>query len=411
MQIADFHLHSKYSRACSKDLDIKNLEKYGKIKGIDILGTGDFTHPKWIMELKSNLKEHQEEKGIYVSSGNQRFILTTEISLIYSDQGRGRRIHNVVLAPSLEVVDQITEYLKKHGRVDYDGRPIFKIPCDEFVYELKKISDEIEVIPAHCLTPWFSIFGEMTGYNTVKECFKDQTKHIHALETGISADPGMIYRVKDWRQYALVSNSDSHSFWPWRIGREATLFNMKNISYNNLINSIRNKELAGTIEVDPGYGKYHFTGHRNCNIVMNPADAEKIHNICPVCKSKMTIGVSARVEELADRPEGNYDDVQESYSIMPLTELISGYYKYPLASKKAWKTYNDLIARFHNEFNILLNADLGELKKVVDEGFSHVILANREGKIRVKPGFDGVYGKIILNNDETIQKQKSLTEF
>jgi len=230
MQIADFHLHSKYSRACSKDLDIKNLEKYGKIKGIDILGTGDFTHPKWIMELKSNLKEHQEEKGIYVSSGNQRFILTTEISLIYSDQGRGRRIHNVVLAPSLEVVDQITEYLKKHGRVDYDGRPIFKIPCDEFVYELKKISDEIEVIPAHCLTPWFSIFGEMTGYNTVKECFKDQTKHIHALETGISADPGMIYRVKDWRQYALVSNSDSHSFWPWRIGREATLFNMKNIS-------------------------------------------------------------------------------------------------------------------------------------------------------------------------------------
>lgn len=399
MQIADFHLHSKYSRACSKDLDIRNLEKYGKIKGLDILGTADFTHPKWILELKSTLKQDQEEKGIYKSSGGQRFILTTEISLIYSEGGRGRRIHVVILAPSFEIVDQITEYLLKHGRVDYDGRPIFKIPCDELTSELMKISSDIEIIPAHCLTPWFSIFGEMTGYDTVKECFKEQTNHIHALETGISADPGMIYRVKDWRKYALVSNSDSHSYWPWRIGREATIFDMKKITYKNFINAIRDKELS-TIEVDPGYGKYHFTGHRKCNVVMDPAEAEKINNICPVCKSKMTVGVSARVELLADRPEGNYGDVQKFYSLMPLTELISGYYEYPLASKKSWKTYNDLLGKFNNEFNVLMNADLGELKRVVDEGFAHVIIANREGKIRVKPGFDGVYGIPLIRGDE-----------
>ena len=401
MQIADFHLHSKYSRACSKDLDIKNLEKWGRIKGVDILGTSDYTHPKWITELKTNLTEDPEEKGIYVSEGGQRFILSTEISLMYSEGGRGRRIHNVILAPSFEVVDQITEYLLTKGRIDYDGRPIFKIPCDEFTYELKKISNDVEIIPAHCLTPWFSIFGSSSGYDTVKDCFKDQTKHIHALETGMSADPAMIYRVADWRQYALISNSDSHSFWPWRMGREATLFNMKKISYLNMVNAIRNKELAGTIEVDPSYGKYHFTGHRKCHFVTDPATGIKIGNICPVCHSKLTVGVQARVEELADKPEGYYPEwAPKFYSFVPLSELISGFYKYPVASKKTWAIYNSLVKDGVNEFDILLHKPVEELNLLIDPKLAAIIMKNRDGKIKVKPGFDGVYGIPLIHGDE-----------
>ena len=291
--------------------------------------------------------------------------------------------------------------LFRSGRVDYDGRPIFKIPCDDFVYELKKISDDVEVIPAHCLTPWFSIFGSNSGYNTVEECFKDQTKNVYALETGISADPSMIYRVEDWRKYTLVSNSDSHSFWPWRNGREATLFDMKKITYKNFIKSIREKTIAGTIEVDPSYGKYHYTGHRNCNIVMNPADGLKIHNMCPKCKSKMTVGVASRVEELADKPEGFMPkDAPKYYSLLPLSELISGLYKTPIASKKTWEVYNKLLLKFGNEFEILLNADLPELLKIVDEKLANLIIDNRHGKIKVKPGFDGVYGIPLIHGDE-----------
>lgn len=401
-QIVDLHLHSKYSRACSKNLDIENLEKYGKIKGLDILGTSDFTHPKWIQELKSTLKEDTTgEKGIFVTKTGYRFVMQTEISLMYSEGGRGRRIHIVILAPDFDVVAQITEYLLTKGRIDYDGRPIFKIPCDEFTYEMKKISNDIEIIPAHCLTPWFSIFGSSSGYNTVKDCFKDQTKNIFALETGMSADPSMIYRVADWRKYALVSSSDSHSFWPWRIGREATLFDMKKISYKELINQIRNKEIKGTVEVDPSYGKYHFTGHRKCNIVMAPADALKINNICPVCKNKMTVGVMERVEELADKPEGYVmKGAPKFYSFVPLSDMISGLYKYPVASKKTWAVYNPLIEKFGNEFNILLNASHAELKKAVDEKFADLIIKNREGKIKVKPGFDGVYGIPLIQGNE-----------
>jgi len=402
MMIADFHLHSKYSRACSKNLDILNLEKWGRVKGIDILGSSDFTHPKWIEELKNNLKEDTTgQEGIYNTTTGYNFILQTEISLIYSEGGRGRRIHLVILAPTFDVVDQITEYLKKHGRIDYDGRPIFKIPCDEFTYDLKRISPDIEIIPAHCLTPWFSIFGSSSGYDTVKDCFKDQEKNIHALETGMSADPGMIYRVADWRKYALVSNSDSHSFWPWRIGREATVFDMKKMTYKGIIKAIREKEIKATVEVDPSYGKYHYTGHRNCNFVVDPLEGVRIKNICPKCHSGLTVGVSARVEQLADKPEGYYPkDAPKYYSLLPLTELIAGQYKYTLTSKKSWEVYNKLIAAFKNEFNILLNVSYDELEKIVGVDLGKLIISNREGKIKVKPGFDGLYGVPLIHGDE-----------
>ena len=301
--IADLHLHSKYSRATSKQLDIANLEKWAKVKGLNLLGTGDFTHPEWIKELKANISD--DGTGILKSKGGMNFILQTEVSLIYSQGGKGRRVHNVLLAPSFDVVAQITEYFLKHGRIDYDGRPIFKIPCDEMTYELKKISDDVEVIPAHIWTPWFSLFGSMSGFNSVEDAFKDQTKNIHALETGLSSDPPMNWRLSQLDKYSLVSCSDSHSFWPWRIGREATIFELKELTYKGLIKALRTKEgLLGTIEVDPAYGKYHFDGHRNCKICLSPKESIKLKDICPVCGKQLTIGVDHRVNELADREEG-----------------------------------------------------------------------------------------------------------
>ena len=781
MQIADLHLHSKYSRACSKNLDIENLEKWGRVKGIDILASSDYTHPIWIKELKAKLKEDTTgEDGIFKTSSGYNFLLSTEISLVYTDGGKGRRIHLIVLAPNFDVVDQITEYLKSKGRIDYDGRPIFKILSSEFVYEMKKISQDIEIIPAHCLlpdekiicksniksiskiengdkvlthtgeyhnvtetyvreyegsiykiqpyyfkeciqttdehpflaiktvkncsyvgglckpnstaqgkhkckiehyknyhpewlparelevndvllyprqnktidkdfiklsevigitkyvlkgeaiavksgrqdkalknqininaefcrligyylaegyvttknnciqfcfnkneqeyisdvtllmkkcfgleiikkriksgsmelyfyskiiselftnlfyeknkplraaykklpqwmiylpkqkqkeiligwwrgdcgvtvsemlcnqmkficlrlgiipsiyvdskekinnrkniingrriisahdiynfqnlsfheddfhlledkcfkkfktklskkhgwmdedyvympiknirkkyykgpvynievekdnsyvtpaatvhncmTPWFGVFGSKSGYDSLKECFKDQLKHINALETGLSSDPSMLYRVKEWRDYSFVSNSDSHSFWPWRLGREATLFDLKKISYNNFIKSIRDRALLGTIEVDPNYGIYHYTGHRNCHVVMSPSEAAKVDNICPVCHNVMTIGVDARIEMLADKPAGFYPaNGQKYYKMLPLSELIAGLHRTSMISKKAWEIYYRLIKEFKSEYNILLDVGYQELLKIVEK--------------------------------------------
>ena len=253
--IADLHLHGRFSRATSTKLDIPNLEKYARLKGVNLLGTGDFTHPEWQKELKSTLVH--EQNGIYQTSTGFSFLLSTEISLIYTQGGKGRRIHNIVFAPSMDVVMQITEALGKRGRLDYDGRPIFKIPCPEFVELLRGISTDIEVIPAHAWTPWFSLFGSMSGFDSLQECFQDQTKHIHAVETGLSSDPPMNWRLSQLDKLQLVSFSDAHSFWPWRLGREATLFDLKELSYANLIDAIRTgKGLTETIEFFPEEGKY-----------------------------------------------------------------------------------------------------------------------------------------------------------
>ncbi len=406
--IADIHIHSRFSRATSKQLNIENLEKYAKIKGVNLLGTSDFTHPEWIKELKQELTE--DETGILKTKNNFPFILATEISLIYTQDNKGRRVHNVILAPNFDVVSQITEFLLSRGRIDYDGRPIFKIPCDEFVYELRKISENIEVIPAHIWTPWFSLFGSMSGFNSVEDAFKDQTKHIHALETGLSSDPAMNWRLSQLDKYALISNSDLHSFWPWRIGREATIFNLKELTYKNILNALRTKEgLEGTIEVDPSYGKYHFDGHRNCKICMNPKDTIKIKDICPKCGRRLTIGVLHRVEELADRPEGfKPKDAKPFNALIPLSEIISTLIGSPIASVKTWKIYNDLINKFKTEYNILLETKEEELKKVVDEKIAEAIIKNRQGEIMIQPGFDGEYGKPLFSEKDKVKlSQKS----
>ncbi len=396
--LADLHVHSKYSRGCSKDLDIKNLEKYARIKGIHLLGTGDFTHPKWIAEIKSSLEDNGE--GILKTRTGFGFLLQTEISLVYTQGGKGRRIHHVVLAPDIGAAEQITEYLKKKGRVDYDGRPIFNITSYEFVEALKAISKDIEVIPAHIWTPWFGMLGSKSGFDSVEECFKDQVKHIYALETGLSSDPEMNWMLSSLDKYNLVSFSDLHSYWPWRIGREATLFDA-DFSYKGIIGAIRQKKgrIIETIEVDPGYGKYHLDGHRNCNVVMQPGEAIKNRNICPVCKKPLTIGVLHRVNELADRPFGFKPKNAHGFRRMiPLAELISKTLSKGIATKSVFQEYYKLVKYGQNENNVMLNMPYNNLLKITSKKLADLIMLNRFGKIRITPGYDGVYGKIVLDD-------------
>lgn len=393
--IADLHIHSRFSRATSKDLSIENLERYARIKGVNLLGTGDFQHPHWIKELNGL----EERDGILYTKTGFPFLWQTEISLMYTQDGRGRRIHHVILAPSHEVVQQITEFLGKKGRLDYDGRPIFGFTSVELVDELMKISRDIEIFPAHCMTPWFGIFGSKSGFDSLKECFQDREKEIHAIESGMSADPEMLRKFSWLNNKTIVSFSDLHSFWPWRIGREAVIFD-KVENYNDIIKAIRENKIKATVETDPLYGRYHWDGHRVCNFSSSPEKTRELKGICPVCGKPLIIGVENRVEELADQnlPYNN----KPFYKVLPLHELIALAKASTLASRKTWLVYNSLIEKFGNEFNILLNADKSELIKALpnDALLVQLIIDNRIGNIKVKPGYDGVYGEAMLREKQ-----------
>ena len=404
--IADLHLHSRFSRACSTQLNIDNIEKWAKIKGLDLVGTSDFSHPEWIKELKEKLTE--DEHGILRTKSGFPFILQNEISLMYT-QGKGRRVHLLILAPSFSIADKITKYLLTKGRVDYDGRPIFKLSCEEFVREMRKISEEIEVIPAHVWTPWFGLFGSKTGFDSVKEAFGDQAEHIHALETGMSSNPEMNYRLSKLDKYNLVSFSDSHSFWPWRIGREATVFELDKLTYNGIIKAIRTgKGIVETIEVDPNYGKYHFDGHRSCNVSFSPEESKQHKNICPVCKKPLTIGVLYRVDELADREKGAKPDGKPFKTLIPLHELISLHIGVGLSAKKVWDVYYKVLCAGKNELDILLNISEEKLLEVADSGLVDLIVKNRIGKILVKAGYDGEYGVPMIDvSQESSEKENN----
>lgn len=417
---ADLHIHSRFSRACSKQTDIPNLEKYAKLKGLGLLGTGDFQHPKWDPELKQELTKISGT-GVYQTKTGYPFVYQTEISLVYTDGGKGRRVHHVVLAPSREVADQITEALSKKGRLDYDGRPIFNITSADFVAMLQSISPDVEIIPAHAWTPWFGVFGDKSGYDSLKDCFHDQTKNVHAIETGISSDPAMNRRLSQLDNINIVSFSDMHSFWPWRIGREATIFDLKELTYKNILKAIRTGEgLAGTIEFFPEEGKYHYDGHRVCNVVMSPSEADKVNKICPVCKKELTIGVAHRVEQLADRKEDEKaPNLKPFHRLIPLSELISAAIGSPVASKNTFKAYYDLVGKFGNEFAVLLDAPEEELKKSTDAKIVELIMRNRKQEIKWHPGYDGEYGHPIFDANAQRQKpaeqpkslQKSLSGF
>jgi len=395
---ADLHIHSKYSRACSKDLNIPNLVKWARIKGLGLLGTGDFTHPIWLEEIK----KLKEEDGIYYYD-NFPFILSSEISLIYTKNGRGRRIHLVYLAPNIEAVEKINSWLDTRGRRDYDGRPIFGISCRDFAAKMEEIDTRIEVIPAHCWTPWFGIFGSEGGFDKMSEAFEDKYYLIHAIETGISSDPQMNWKIKELDNKAIVSFSDAHSFWPFRIGREATIFNKLSgkLSYDEILQQIRENDIVGTIETDPAYGKYHYDGHRKCNFSCSPEETKKLNGICPVCGKPLTIGVDYRVSEISKLGIANHDKKKFFYKVLPLHEIISLAIGTGVNSKKVWEIYNSLIDKFDNEFNVMLFAPKEEIAKAINnELLSGLIIQNREGNINVRAGYDGVYGKALIGGKE-----------
>lgn len=405
MQITDFQIHSKYSRATSKNMDLEQLSKFAKVKGVDILGTGDFTHPIWLQELKKKLADNGT--GVYSYEGVS-FLLTGEISLVYTQGGRGRRVHHMIYAPSFGVVDQINEFLDTKGRRDYDGRPIFGFSSIELVERLMQISKDIEIVPAHAWTPWFGIFGSMSGFDSLEECFGDKTKHIHSIETGMSSDPAMNWRISWLDGITLTSNSDAHSYWPWRLGREANVFDLKNVTYNNILNAIRTKkDFAFTIETSPNYGKYHYDGHRICNFSCSPKETRKLGKKCPKCGKELVIGVEYRIEELADREHGFVPkDSIPFKTLIPLSEIIAALVGTDVFTKKVWEVYNRLIDRFGNEFNVMLNVEKPELEKTVDARLADLIIKNRENKLTVSPGYDGVYGQLVLNDAKEKQGLK-----
>jgi uncharacterized protein (TIGR00375 family) len=419
--IADLHIHGPYSRATSRDITIQNLEKYARIKGLDILGTGDFTHPNWMKILKENLTDEHGE-GILKSSSGFSFMLSAEVCNIYDQEKKTRKIHNVILAKDFGTADQINEFLAKRTDLSYDGRPIIhRMTCPELVEGLISISKDVVIIPGHAWTPWFGIFGSKSGFDSVEECFGDQSRHIFALETGMSSDPAMNWRLSSLDRYSLVSFSDAHSFWPWRIGREACAFELEKASYDNIMKAIRDKDakrFSYTIEVNPAYGKYHFDGHRDCGIHLEPKESLKMKNICPVCRRPMTIGVLHRVGELADRPEGYKPEGAVPFtSLLPLTEIIAAAAGISqLSSSRIWAEYDKLVKAFGTELNVLMNAKDEELKKVADKKTAELILLVRDGKVKINPGFDGVYGSLVVENAKHEEKrpvspQKRIDQF
>jgi len=411
--IADLHIHSRFSRATSKNLNIENLVKWARIKGLGLLGTGDISHEEWLKEIREKLKE-DKEKGILWyedASGKFPFVLSGEISLVFTLGGKGRRVHLVYLVPSLEVNSKINSYLDTKGRRDYDGRPIFSISCEEFVKRLIEIDSRIEIIPAHAWTPWFGVFGSESGFDSLKEAFGGQYENVHAIETGMSSDPEMNWKIQELEDKAIISFSDSHSFWPWRLGREATIFYLKegeSLSYDLIINQIRNKTYKSTIETDPGYGKYHYDGHRLCNFSCSPEKTKELGGICPVCHKELIIGVENRVEKLKNN-EKIPANAKAFFKILPLHELIAFHLKTKVESKKTWVIYNKLIEKFGNEINILLKVDrnvlFAELAKEKLEGLAELIIDNRIANLRVKPGYDGLYGELV---EKTKVEQKTL---
>jgi uncharacterized protein (TIGR00375 family) len=404
--IADLHIHGRFSRATSERMSIAETARYAKIKGLNLLGTGDFTHPEWLAEIRETLTPDGDTGLCRVADSLElqvHFMLTTEVCTIFSVGNESKKVHHVILAPNLEVVAQINSGLAKYGDLAVDGRPILDMTAAQLVEEIMQISAENMVFPAHAWTPWFSVFGAFSGFNSMDECYEDMTRHIYALETGLSSDPPMNWRLSKLDRYALVSNSDCHSFWPWRIGREANVFELEKASYQGVVGAIRDNDPARflfTIETDPAYGKYHWTGHRKCNVSLSPKEAQRLGNICPVCRRKLTEGVEQRVEELADRPEGFVPVGKPGFKrLLPLSEIIAAVLNVESPSTQAvWKIYNRLIEKFGNEYSVLLDISKEALGEVVDAHVADAIGRVREGSVSVVPGYDGVYGKLLLGD-------------
>jgi uncharacterized protein (TIGR00375 family) len=425
--IADLHIHSRYSRATSQQMNLIEIAKFAKIKGLQLVGTGDFTHPQWLKEIQQSLAP-DAATGLYKLNNNPNlpvwFMLTTEVATIFNYENDSKKIHHVILTPTIEHAIQLNDKLSRYGSLSADGRPILHMTAPALVEEVMEVSRDNMIFPAHIWTPWFSLFGAFSGFETIEDCYQDTTKYIHALETGLSSDPPMNWRISKLDKYTLLSNSDSHSYWPWRIGREANVFEFEYPTYEDITEAVCNKDTKHfkyTIETDPAYGKYHWTGHRDCKISLPPQEARKIGNLCPVCGKKLTKGVEQRIEDLADRSENIINSNAPGFmKLLPLSEIIAAVLNVDSPSTRTvWKEYNMLIDKFGNEYAVLIDASKEEICSIVNSAIGNAIIQAREGGIKVTPGYDGVYGKLDLNKENElhskspckVKKQSNLSEF
>lgn len=384
--------------------------KYAVLKGLNLLGTGDFSHPTWLSELRSKLKD--AGNGLF-SFGGITWILTNEVCTVYEQDNKIRKVHHVIHAPSFDVVDQINEQLSKFGSLSSDGRPVFNMTSPQLVELLINVSKDVLVYPAHVWTSWFGCLGSMSGFDSIAECYQDQTKRIYALETGLSSDPGMNWRVSSLDKFTLISNSDSHSPYPWRLGRECNVFEIDKLTYQAINDAIKNKDskrFLMTLEFFPEEGKYHWDGHRNCGISMSPQESERVKNKCQNCGRDLTIGVLHRVEQLADRPQGFVPPNAIPFkNLVPLHEILAKVlHLAQLSSPRIWREYEKLIAAFGNELAVLLEAPRDQLEKISGEKIADAILKNRHGQIKIRPGYDGVYGEPVF--DETAVETERATQ-
>ncbi|MBI4115258.1 MAG: DNA helicase UvrD [Candidatus Omnitrophica bacterium] len=404
--IADFHIHSKYSRATSREMEVETLALWAEKKGIDLLGTGDFTHPQYFAELQGKLEPLGN--GLFklrAGSSPVRFILTVEVSNIFSVKGVTKRIHAVIFAPSFDVAEKINSQLSRVGKLASDGRPIFGLHVKDIVKIALDASSDCLVVPAHAWTPWFSLYGANSGFDSMEECFEEQAKNIYAIETGLSSDPAMNWRLSTLDKITLLSNSDSHS--PSRIGREANVFDSE-MNYFEIVKAIREKDRKKTlytIEFFPEEGKYHFDGHRLCNTVLAPQESRKLDKRCPQCGKKLTIGVLHRVDDLADREEGFVPkDAIPFKNMIPLDEIIADAMGQNVGTKGVDQEYEKMIKRIGPELSILFDRSAEELAKGALPQVVEGIMRVREGQVEILPGYDGVYGKIKIFKEEDRSK-------
>lgn len=419
---ADVHLHSHFSRATSPNLNLPHLALWAQLKGIQVVGTGDFVHPGWMKELKEQLEPAEyglfklknkyaktmEDRLPAACRGEVRFLLSCEISNIYKRLDKVRKVHNVVFAPDFAAAEKIQSQLGNIGNIYSDGRPILGLDSRDLL-EIVLGSDPLSyLIPAHIWTPWFSAMGSKSGFDKMTDCFADLSKYIFAVETGLSSDPLMNWRLSQLDPYVLVSNSDAHS--PEKLAREATIYDTE-FSYNGIYKALsdpKDKGLVGTIEFFPEEGKYHYDGHRACETRMHPKETIKNKGLCPVCKKPVTVGVMARVEELADHPEGRKSPRARPYfSIVPLPEIIGDAKDVGPSSKAVQSVFMEMLAKIGNEMYILREAPISEVQKVAGTLIAKAIERMRQGKVHIDAGYDGEYGKIEIFSP---QERASLEE-
>ncbi len=413
MYIADLHIHSKYSRATSADCDAPHLDLWARRKGIGLVGTGDFTHPLWRASLKECLEPAEE--GLYTLKAEYRlpddtagmaepprFVLSGEISSIYKQGGKTRKVHNCILLPSLEAAEELAQRLEAIGNVHSDGRPILGLSSHDLLEIALTVCPEAVFVPAHIWTPHFSLFGAFSGFDTLEECFGELTPHIRAVETGLSSDPPMNWRVSALDGLQLISNSDAHS--PQKLGREGTLIDGP-LSFAGMARAIQTGEgLAGTLEFFPEEGKYHLDGHRNCGLSLSPEETIALGGVCPVCGKKITIGVEHRVEELADRPRGaSRPGAKPFESICPLPEVIAASVGASAAGKRVQAQYMEMLAELGPEFAILREVPLSQIGLAAGPCVEEGIRRLRAGEVERVPGFDGQFGKITLLSPSEIE--------